>query len=138
MIEIQHTGPVDVTALTRYLQHRWPGAAVSYGVEEQTLYVQGVPGEQQNAVRGRVAQYRPGAVARTRKVEQAQERQDMAGDLSLQIVSSPVCRALWDGADLSGFDPDDVQAARDMLLRYALIAGEVPAPDWTLESRYET
>jgi hypothetical protein len=137
MIQIEHRKRPKLSALNRELRRAFPGAVASWG-EEGTLYVQGVGEDGRAAAESIVAAHKPGLAFVPDAQRKQQRRAQALLELTTKVEASPVCRAIWDGADLSGFDPDDVQAARDMLLRYALLAGEVPAPDWTLESRYET
>ncbi|MBN1286440.1 MAG: hypothetical protein JXB47_13660 [Anaerolineae bacterium] len=67
----------------------------------------------------------------------AADRQTAALRLRIEVEASPVCRALWEGADLSAWPAEIVADAAHKLLRYALLAGSAPAPNWTLESRYD-
>jgi hypothetical protein len=73
----------------------------------------------------------------------ADKRAMMLAALCEEIETSPVCRAFWEGADLegiadaNGWSAADIAAAERLMLRYALLVGDAPAPDWALASRYD-
>ncbi len=73
----------------------------------------------------------------------ASTRAAMLETLQSQVDVSPICRAIWEGAAIDalasakGWTAGDVRAAERLMLRYALLAGDVPAPAWALASRYE-
>ncbi len=125
MAEVAVEGYGDVAVYMAYLSNRAGGDPLRAVVDATGAFV------------ARTSQPTPPAE------RLADKRAAMLETLRSQVNASPICRAIWEGAAIDalasakGWAAADIAAAERLMLRYALLAGDVPAPAWVLASRYE-